>query len=338
MRASVRPLDGLEYRCMLKSHDSRETVRGAFFSRLEDLRPCYLKKWLAGQSSLPSVLYHYTSVPAAAAIVRSSTLRATSFRHLNDETEVVHASNVLASVLGRLRQQDISREERLLLAPELHESGPLKSGLIEVFVASLSAREDDLSQWIAYGDRGCGVALGFDTAHLASVAQDESTQPFFDIRKVVYTEAEQTEWLEWSTREWLSRASADFLAHHAEATEPVWFINGLCAYLSACNVEHFPSLKHPKFEVESEWRLVHAHCPDTCTCVVEQRSDGATYLPLSLARQSLPLVSLWLGPGHRNNDAAQESARHFLSNAGLAHVSIRVSEVPLRIACPGPTF
>src|SRR5258708_309606 len=140
------------------SHDVRETVGGDFFSQLAELRDCYSQKWNTTQESPPPILYHYTSVSAAAAIVRSATLRATGARHLDDETEIVHASTLLASVVDDLRDQATTREQRRLLGRELHGKRP--PGIydfFEVFVASLTASEDDLSQWIAYGDRGCGV-------------------------------------------------------------------------------------------------------------------------------------------------------------------------------------
>jgi hypothetical protein len=147
-------------------------------------------------------LHHYTSLEALAGILSTNTLRATSFRYLNDSSEIHHLKEVMTGIVSRRLAQaadelfrDWGPSER---APE-HKEGDARLAVAATFVNGLhnmlfdpdspmkiepfvtchgrdspyEAEHGLLSQWRAYG-RDAGVCLVFDWRMLVALLNRES--------------------------------------------------------------------------------------------------------------------------------------------------------------------
>ena len=108
----------------------------------------------------PAALYHYTRHRGLLGIIGDGKLWASQIQFLNDSLEFEHAWRLLEHWLptdgvGEEFRRFLSRDRQLR-----HR----------VCVTSFSERDDDLSQWRAYGDVGNAYAIGFDVAALTEVA------------------------------------------------------------------------------------------------------------------------------------------------------------------------
>src|ERR1700761_4020278 len=119
----------------MKSIDALENLVGGF---------------LQGQAaSPPDVLWHYTNAAGFLGIFRSGKLWATNTDYLNDASEIRHAKKLVLRAVynGRSRVVDHNEHEMLDLLCDCIGSDTTRP----VFVASLSAEKNELSQWRAYG-------------------------------------------------------------------------------------------------------------------------------------------------------------------------------------------
>jgi len=106
--------------------------------------------------SLPSVVYHYTSMETLLKIVESKTIRATSIRYLNDISERDYA---ISEIGKRVTQHP---KEIQTLFDCCFEKGDANGSFEDLpFVASFSGVRDSLSQWRSYCPNGNGVCIGF---------------------------------------------------------------------------------------------------------------------------------------------------------------------------------
>jgi hypothetical protein len=125
---------------------------------------------------VPKTLYHYTSLEALVSIVRSKRLRASNIRYLNDESEALRLRESVVTLLKE-RESNLREAEMIMRIIEQIEERSKQS----LFVASLSAESDLLSQWRAYCPPGLGVSIGFSSDSLSEqwVANPSGGEPFF---------------------------------------------------------------------------------------------------------------------------------------------------------------
>jgi hypothetical protein len=132
--------------------------------------------------------YHYTSLSASAEIIRTGKLRFSSVRYLNDPLELKEGLDIARKVgsekineLQTLKFPNTANWlttmlvglELILRTPsERNDAVSFWSNSItfdlnslpkpvEVYVSSFSLKEDDLGQWLAYGDGCSGCVLEF---------------------------------------------------------------------------------------------------------------------------------------------------------------------------------
>lgn len=98
-------------------------------------------------ATIPARLFHYTSLPAALAIVESKQIWCSNSRYSNDPSEADYGQKLLEQVIRR--------------DPLFKLSGLLETiRQTESYVTSFSADADLLPQWRAYCLNGRGVAVG----------------------------------------------------------------------------------------------------------------------------------------------------------------------------------
>jgi hypothetical protein len=198
----------------------------------------------------PDVLYHYTSAEALLSIVSSGRIRATHIDYLNDSSEVEWMWRAVNSQLEHMKlSEDRQRSE---YAAQILEKIAERRRLNE-FVSSFSENGDDLSQWRAYCPSGLGYSIGFDSAALSTqwVSDPNGGNPAFvggSLRKIRYLGDEEASAL----AEELDDAMKFSPSIKEGFNGPVSKEDVFVAIIG--NVA--PSIKHPAFMGESEWRLI----------------------------------------------------------------------------------
>ena len=141
-----------------------------------------------GLTMLPPRLYHYTDYEGLIGIIESQTLWATDIGNLNDTTEIAYSREML----GRLSEKLSAESEpsyALNLVCMAASAMSISPTTPEMFVASLSDDEDNLSQWRGYASQGHGFAISFDRANLEEIALTQG----FTMVPILYDREEQEE-------------------------------------------------------------------------------------------------------------------------------------------------
>jgi len=130
----------------------------------------------------PDMLWHYTNAAGFLGIFRSGKLWATNTDYLNDASEMQHARPLVLKAVFDSRSSAQNREEHEMLKFLCDCMG--RDTTRPVFVASLSAAKNELSQWRAYGGGTGSFALGFNlTSMLAAIGKNTETRLIFTSAK-----------------------------------------------------------------------------------------------------------------------------------------------------------
>lgn len=132
-------------------------------------------------------LYQYTTPDALIGIVKTNTLWATSVFYLNDSRELIGGIEIahdhLRNIGDSAAAQQSDRVEWLL--HDIRDFGKAFRTK-PVYVASLTTRNDQLSQWRAYC-RGGGFAIGFPADQLRECVRSQHC----DLHDCIYDKDEQ---------------------------------------------------------------------------------------------------------------------------------------------------
>jgi hypothetical protein len=196
-------------------------------------------------SAAPRTLYHYTSATGLLGILESRSLWATSIHQLNDATELQHALVLTRLYLASFRPKP---GQHLGHDAWLHEA--MMTGLdqlarINVFVFSLSAERDLLSQWRAYCPEG-GYALGFGLGSLRTLARRAGLL----LEPCCYEPTEKNRII----REVVDKFIADWKARAPTKPDANIAMDAALDFGEQI-VRVGPLLKHTSFAEEREWRL-----------------------------------------------------------------------------------
>lgn len=270
------------------------------------------------------IVYHYTSVAAARAMVETRSIWLSEHTAMNDASEFAYARDRL-TVLMRDREVYMDTLARYCMVFAVE-------GLIQdtgLMLGSLTARRDDLSQWRNYASNGAGCVLGIDAAYLehdAGVA----------IRTVLYDESEVDRML---------RTALEVVQQQcAEAPDDVATLMDFTRHAAA----DLFNIKHPGFADEREVRIARmlvrardgtlsdiggncTHGSDVPAMPVARRIGAfgeTSYVALPLIRRdgSNAIVDLGLGPTMCDTDRIRHST--FFKSHGL---DVWQSTLPYRI-------
>lgn len=331
---------------------------------------------------VPKLLYHYTNTAGLAGILASNSIWATDAQYLNDTREVRFTADKLVELLtSRANVLDLQnhaadkstdpveiddakteRAEGFRTAARLIRavgtvdkplSNPFNASDRRIYVTSLSAEADSLSQWRGYGANGGGYAIGFSSSSLSELRF-----------KFTNTETDPLKIFAIAQLESSIPAEMDVfrprpLDHFGSAYGPDFTRYGDDAVRAMCQsfIDRigFDGLKDPEmvrrdmvstttfltslrllalakdrsFEPESEWRVLIAE--PYRTPAVSFRDGGpkgfVPYVALELPKASVETV--WIGPGG-DTKLREHSLRLMLASRGLDDVEIEHSEVPFR--------
>lgn len=226
--------------------------------------------------SPPDVLWHYTNAAGFLGIFRSGKLWATNTDYLNDASEMRYARHLVLRGVYSVRSSAVSREEHEMLNLLCECIG--SNFTRPVFVTSLSAEKNELSQWRAYGGSSGSFALGFNSGRLvAAIAKYTDTR--FNLYKCIYDEARSLSLCQQFVDSLLQEFRIHRHAHTAGGSDLIHEAVRIFDTLA-------PLIKHPDFVKESEWRLVSDPVDLTKRPIRlrEGRTRVVPYLELTIAK------------------------------------------------------
>jgi len=114
----------------------------------------------------PAIIYHYTDDVGLRGILETGQLWLTDIFSLNDPSELSHGFSHAIKIINE-KSANGSPGSRIFARhfTEFALQGGIRQ-VVRLFICSFSASGDDLGQWRAYADNGCGYALGFDAKAL----------------------------------------------------------------------------------------------------------------------------------------------------------------------------
>jgi hypothetical protein len=265
----------------------------------------------------PPTLFHYTNQESFLSIVQKRHLWLSDAVYLNDATELKYGLEKLkAHWDGWSGEQKfkVPRREGLHgifdLAPEVATKG-------NVFLASLSERGDDLSQWRAYCRENGGLSVGMDAAQLRAISATLGCIIF----PVLYDPAQQDALCKTVVTEVQQLIAAK--------GTPLPLIEAFSNILLAASV-----MKSPAFESEREWRIVGFRVAMANKDDVRFRPGRSTlipYIPIEFPKDDKsPLFThVYCGPTP-HPALAVEAVRGVFRKAQKTIPEIAATSVPFR--------
>lgn len=258
------------------------------------------------------MLYHYTSPDGALGIVKSGEVWASMIHYLNDSGEFKLALRLVRELISEA--DELPTNLRSLVSDEFIDI----VGSVAVFVFSLTAQKDLLSQWRAYSSKG-GYALGFSKEILEVIVREDSAV----LAPCIYDEVEQ--------RAVLRPVVQTLIRTARELPEGA---NGIDLYRSVA--EEFTRaaavIKDKSFENENEWRLIFG--PGVATTKTDARTSGSIVVPYyrcPIKRGGLyPIAEIVVGPG-QDVELAGRSLRYVTSSIFRWPVKVTRSTSTFRI-------
>lgn len=247
-------------------------------------------------------LHHYTSGSALINIVNSGCLWATQISCLNDSKEAQYAVDLLsAEIQKELTSATMAKEKVILEEMQKLVSGTDTSSA-GTFVFCFSAREDDLSQWRAYGGGESCFSIEFDVHQMLAALPINSAT----LAPCEYDPTRQETFIKDIVRCAKMFSSAEYDVQ-PKGQRSCWVEEFVAYYL--WNVSFFaPILKHPAFKDEEEWRIVHWLRPEDVERLRFQHRQSmiSRHLPIYFSEpredgyRPLPIKSVMVGPSrHR---------------------------------------
>ena len=275
--------------------------------------------------SEPELVYHYAGVSGLKGIIEGRCLWASDVWYMNDAREALYGFDALERAIQAFApatsiESDV-RQAALDRLAELEN----KEDFLHSYIACLSTKRDDLSQWRAYG-RPRGFSIGFDRQTLQRLFP-----PFLDFdrasyRVVTYKEDVQNGMLADTLRLMIGRVPT--VAPAADAAGIAWLFI-LESLLLA------PSFKDKAFKDEDEIRLQVLHNPEAGPWSELKFRDGLTgltpYVELSLRDPDGKMSCLReIVVGPQANHAQAIRAAKLLVGRHELDVEVNPSDIPLR--------
>jgi hypothetical protein len=230
---------------------------------------------------------------------------ATDATYLNDSQEVLYA---MALAKKYFKNRPSLRGFRPIL--ETLDLLALHLGAAPAYIASFSEESDILSQWRGYCSKGPGFALCLSPAQMTKVTKAHD----WVLCKCIYDEEQQVEVL---------KKMEECAHNHDDLEEEVHTV-------ALALLRFGTALKHPKFEEESEWRVIQQ-----VKSIASIRPGTSLLLPyidfpLTIGpKDPVELSRLVVGPT-AHASLAQRAVRRLLQKTSTICPEPVSSEIPFR--------
>lgn len=262
--------------------------------------------------TLPSRLFHYTSLEGLVGIVTSRTFFLSDMLASTDQSEIRYGIDLVREVL------EDSKADKLLRNVWRHYSNHELLGIGDstaVHALCFCAGDDVLTQWRGYSSAG-GCAIGVDFPKLMQTANAAG----FALGRILYDRDRQVKSIRRAIRCVQELFTAGGSNSEDERVLQEWAGNvGLFLLKSAL------LFKHEAFVSENEWRVFGLRVPD----VRKFRLRGNTitaYVELSFA--PLLMTDIRCSPPRLWSPSARHGVEQLAKSLG-AHVQVTHSQLPL---------
>lgn len=279
-------------------------------------------------SRVDRTLYHYTGIGALLGLVQSGSIWASHAYYLNDSREILHACDVLRSVLSD-GLEHFPTEEREFLGQFAKWLPSFERDPFHIYIFSLSEQRSLLSQWRSYTPHGKGVSLGFSVQTLNHILASTG----FRIARCLYERPQHRHLMEVLREKMLvtfrQRAEQINVAKDHPSQKYFSFLEEFRGDL----LQVLSVIKHSAFMEESEWRIISPYYPKYTIPEIKFR-EGASMLMPYIEIQLPPLDGspifddVVLGPS-RDNNLSHFALSCFLSNKKICRVTSS-SGIPFR--------
>jgi len=275
-----------------------------------------------GEISIGPSLHHYTNDVGLKGILEGGTLWLSDITKLNDPSEIKHGIGHAIDVIKELEAQNE-------IHPDVAEMfiGPLKTTGCPFFVCSFSKLENDLNQWRAYANDGCGYALEFDTGELCKAFDSDWRCGLKTIFPIIYDGQDCRE-----RQGKIVRALPDLKG--MDATTNTAYREMLQSRLTVECLIVASNFKHKAYKPENEVRFLF-----TPPMEQEHLDEKFRYRSHELVKyHEFPwkdlvpraLTKIWIGPA-----VNEEKGKRYVQDCLQAHhpghkVDIKPSEIPYR--------
>lgn len=197
----------------------------------------------------PRRVYHYTSDRGLEGIVRSHGLRATYWRDLIDQREIVWGASILNEAMQALRRELQNEMLRELLGMYYYAFVQHEVAQEHYIVCFTEAGESE-RHWIEYGCADTGFCLEVDAFDL----EKRSVAYAMDLQPVTYDFKQQTNLiLNVLLPCW--RATMELGGRTSSERQRVWLPHVMSLFTAHIHF-HLRLMKTEDFEWEREWRVV----------------------------------------------------------------------------------
>lgn len=202
----------------------------------------------AFEGGTPDFLYHYTSVEGLLGIVQKMQLWATHTSFLNDSQELELALAMVEGIFNErskvFKDAPDSKEKEIIMSlPGVYNRLRMPAFYgSQIYVASLTSQEDQLSQWRGYCPLEGGYNIGVPFTHLRDMAVSQG----YLLAPCIYDPPQQQAIINNIINVHMQKHINGEYSNAGQAYEEI-----------AQAVAVFgPMLKHIKFVEEKEWRLI----------------------------------------------------------------------------------
>jgi len=308
-------------------HDTRtlEQEMGDFLKEFEKEME-HIQQSKISPSDTP-ILYQYTNLDALKKMSESKKLWATHIKYLNDKSEVKYVLNkVFIPVIDEVSNEN---EEEIQDFLKDLKNDINKQSDIDLYITSLSANSDTLSQWRGYGKGYVSVCIGFDTKKII-----EKPGNRIGIFKVEYEKKEE-EKLSISIKNHLS-CICDMLARHPKEKINKTQYSSLLEILFRV----FAKTKHPSWREEQEYRLIYQSKQVKNGKKIEPKfrvDEGKGYLIPYLEENLFDIKKIIL-PQSSNFESVKIALEKVLKKNGFDIKNIEIEESEISIAYDTPSI
>ena len=286
-------------------------------------------------------LFHYTTIEGLQGIIESRSIWATDTRYLNDFSENNYSKRILQQALINFCQETpaFNKNTTPNKSPGYHFLKILEENIQTLFpsdkfsfyVCSFSEQKDLLSQWRGYGQNGTGFSIGFNVNKLSQCLKKSN----FDIRPCIYEEKIQKQLM----RALIKETASQFMDEigYSNNIEETWDNEGkfILADFMMKFIKLAPTLKHPKFEGEEEWRVIASLQTQKILELIKIRSGTnllIPYIEISLPTENDKLVieQIVIGPTI-NHLLSEGSVKLLLDKEQVTCNSLDYSTIPYRL-------
>lgn len=221
-----------------------------------------------------NTLYHYTGIGALLGIVESRRLWASHAYYLSDSKEILHACDVLNTILSE-KVEEFDAEEKEFVQQFAQWLETFRGNAFHIFLFSLSEERSLLSQWRSYTPHGKGVSLGFSPSILNHILKT----PGFRIARCLYERPQHVELMN-SLLEKMLVTFRQRLPHlDTSKSHPSQKYHGFLEDFRSELLQVLTIVKHSAFREESEWRIVSPYFPKYTVPVIRFREGASMLLP-----------------------------------------------------------